>query len=104
MGHIASRYVAKIILTEDNNRDESFSDITADISKGIDSGCYRVIKDREIAIRTAIAEANEGDIIAIIGKGHERYKIENGRRIPFDERMIIEDALKRRASAYETQA
>lgn len=104
MGRIASRYATKIILTEDNNRDESFSDITADISKGIDSGCYRVIKDREIAIRTAIAEAKEGEIIAIIGKGHERYKIENGRRIPFDEREIIEDALKRRALAYENQA
>ena len=104
MGRIASKYATKIIITEDNNRDESFADITADISKGIDSGCYRVIKNREIAIRTAIAEAHEGEIIAIIGKGHEKYKIENKGRIPFDERQIIEDALKRRAAENANQA
>ena len=104
MGRIASKYATKIIITEDNNRDESFTDITADISKGIDSGCYRVIKNREIAIRTAIAEAHEGEIIAIIGKGHEKYKIENKGLIPFDERQIIEDELKRRAAEYANQA
>lgn len=104
MGCIASRYTSKIILTEDNNRDESFFDITADIAKGIESGCYRVIKDREAAICAAIEEANEGDIIAIIGKGHEKYKIENGNRIPFDERMIIENALKKRMESHENQA
>ena len=104
MGRIASRYATKIILTEDNNRDEPFCDIIADISKGIDAGCYRVIKNRESAIRAAISEAEEGDTIAIIGKGHEKYKIENGKYIPFDERRIIEDELRKRAEAYENKA
>ena len=63
-----------------------------------------MIKDREAAICAAIEEANEGDIIAIIGKGHEKYKIENGNRIPFDERMIIENALKKRMESHENQA
>ena len=95
-GRLASQYAEKIILTEDNNRTETFADIIADIARGIDYKEYRVIRDRESAIRSAIYEARAGDTIAIIGKGHERYKIENGSSLPFDERAIIKDALIKR--------
>ena len=101
-GSLASKYASKIILTEDNNRNEAFADIIADIARGIDYKEYRVIRDREIAIRTAIYEASPGDIIAIIGKGHERYKIENGITMPFDERAIIKDAMKKRSEINES--
>ena len=52
------------------------------------------------SIAVDIAAFNKEICIVIDGT----VGIENGRRIPFDERMIIEDALKRRTSAYETQA
>ena len=100
MGKAASEYTKKIIITEDNNRDEDFSDIVADIAKGISDGVYRVIKDRETAIRTAIYEADAGDIVAIVGKGHERYKIENGKYTPFNERSIVADAIEIRSKGY----
>ena len=96
MGTIATLYADKIILTEDNNRNESFEDIISDISKGIHFKEYRVIRDRETAIRTAISDASSGDIIAIIGKGHEKYKITNTTIIPYDEIIIVKDALEKR--------
>lgn len=104
MGRCASQYSEKIIITEDNNRNECFVDIVSDISRGIDNGEYRVIKNREKAIHTAIIEAKEGEIVAIIGKGHERYKIEGGKYIPFDERLIINEALRKRSAARENKA
>lgn len=104
MGKIASEYADKIILTEDNNRNERFSDIISDIVKGIEFEDFRIIRNREIAIRTAIAEATPCEIVAIVGKGHEKYKIECGNTIPFDEESIVKDALKKRSSgdAYKT--
>ena len=63
-----------------------------------------MIKSREKAICTAITEAEEGEIIAIIGKGHERYKIEGDEYIPFDERLIVDEALKKRSVARENKA
>ena len=92
-GKHAKMYASKIILTEDNCRTESFENIIADIAKGIGEGGYEIIKDRESAIRYAIRSAKQGDVVAVIGKGHEKYKIVGNNYVPFDERKIIEEAL-----------
>ena len=95
MGEIAGKYSDYCIITEDNNRYEEFDDIASDILVGINkTSCeYKIIPDRKYAIKYAIENAIEGDIIMLLGKGHEDYKEIKGERIPFDERVIIREIL-----------
>jgi len=96
MGEIAGRYSDYCIITEDNNRYEEFEDIAKDILKGMNkTDCeYTMISDRKEAIKYAIENGQEGDIIMLIGKGHEDYKEIKGVRYPFDERVIIKEILE----------
>ena len=54
---------------------------------------YTIISDRKEAIKYAIKNGLPGDIIMLIGKGHEDYKEIKGVRYPFDERVIIKEIL-----------
>jgi UDP-N-acetylmuramoyl-L-alanyl-D-glutamate--2,6-diaminopimelate ligase len=51
------------------------------------------ITDRKEAIKTACALAAKGDIILLAGKGHETYQEINGKKLPFDDRKILEEML-----------
>lgn len=95
MGEIAGKYSDFCIITEDNNRYEEFTDIANDILIGMNkTKCpYEIIPDRKDAIKYAIQHGIEGDIIMLIGKGHEDYKEIKGKRYPFDERVIIKEIL-----------
>ncbi len=95
MGEIAGKYSDFCIITEDNNRFEDFEDIANDILVGMKkTTCeYIVIPDRKDAIKYAIKNGIEGDIIMLIGKGHEDYKEIKGVRYPFDERVVIKEIL-----------
>lgn len=99
MGEVASKLADFLILTEDNNRFEKVEDIIADIHKGIAKGNpdvpYVEIPDREEAIHYAIDHAQEGDLICVIGKGHETYRDRMGVKTPFLEREIIENYAKK---------
>ena len=97
-GMHAETYADRIIITEDNSRNESFDDIANDIISGIKSKAFELIQDRESAIKHAIKNANPGDLVAVLGKGHEKYKIIKDEYIPFDERKIITTAVNKRAS------
>ena len=81
------------ILTEDNNRFEKVEDILADIKVGMAKGNpqakYLEIPDRLDAIHYAMDHAQEGDLIALIGKGHETYRDRMGEKTPFLERELI---------------
>ena len=103
-GRHADNLADKIILTEDNSRFEPLENIIADISVGITKKCFETVPDRESAIRYAFEIANEGDVVAVVGKGHERYKIVNGAYLPFDERQIIDDAMKKASKRYASRA
>ncbi len=95
MGEMAGKYSDYCIITEDNNRYEEFEDIANDILVGIKkTKCeYTIIPDRKEAIKYAIKNGKKGDIIMLIGKGHEDYKEIKGVRYPFDEREIIKEIL-----------
>lgn len=95
MGEMASKYSDFCIITEDNNRYEEFSDIADDIMKTFDKeNCeYIIIPDRKDAIKYAITNGKKGDIIMLLGKGHEDYKEIKGVKYPFDERVIIKEIL-----------
>ena len=95
MGEIAGKYSDFCIITEDNNRFEEFDDIAEDILVGMSkTECeYKIISDRKEAIKYAIENGQDGDIIMLIGKGHEDYKEIKGVKYPFDERVIIKEIL-----------
>ena len=57
---------------------------------------HTVIRDRKEAIKTAIKEADDGDIVAILGKGSERYNIDDKGYHSFNERDIVITALNKR--------
>ena len=95
MGETSGKYADFSILTEDNSRLEKCEDIIADIVEGISKtdGEYIIIPDRKEAIKYSILHAQEGDIVLLLGKGHEDYQDKNGVKTPFDERVIIQEIL-----------
>ena len=76
MGEIGGKLADFCIITEDNSRYEDVQEILTDIKVGLSmtSGTYIEIPDRRKAIEFAVSHAREGDMIAIIGKGHEDYQ------------------------------
>lgn len=96
MGLMAGKYSDFCIITEDNNRYETFNTIAKDILIGISkTNCqYIIIPKRKEAIKYAIKNARKGDVIMLLGKGHEDYLEVNGEKIPFDERSIIKKVLR----------
>lgn len=95
MGEISGKYSDLTIITEDNSRFEDVNDIMNDIETGIKktSGKYIKIADRTDAISYAINNAEDGDIILLLGKGHETYQEKNGKRKHYDEREEIQKVL-----------
>ena len=61
------------------------------ISDYVGPAPYRVLLDREAAVREAVQLSAPGDIVLFAGKGHETYQLVCGRHIPFSEREIIAD-------------
>ncbi len=107
MGALAELYSDFTVVTADNSRGEPLSVIIEDILSGFrDTEKRTVITDRAAAIRHAIMLADDGDTVAVIGKGHERYNVDASGYHSFDERSIIYEALKLRAEkrAYENRA
>jgi UDP-N-acetylmuramoyl-L-alanyl-D-glutamate--2,6-diaminopimelate ligase len=97
MGAVAARLADEVILTSDNPRSERPAAILAEIEAGARGGApVRVIEDRREAIQAAIDACGDGDALLIAGKGHETYQIIGERTLPFDDRVVAGDALRRR--------
>ncbi len=96
MGEISSEYADLTIITSDNPRQEEPMAIIQDILTGVQkkSGKYVMIADRKEAIRYAILNAEDGDVIVLAGKGHEDYQIIGDIKYPMDERVIIREILE----------
>ncbi|MCR4716046.1 MAG: UDP-N-acetylmuramoyl-L-alanyl-D-glutamate--2,6-diaminopimelate ligase [Lachnospiraceae bacterium] len=96
MGEISSKYADFTIVTSDNPRNEDPDAIIEDILVGVKKadGEYVTIKDRHEAIRYAIENAVDGDVIILAGKGHEDYQEINGVKHHMDEREIVADVVK----------
>jgi UDP-N-acetylmuramoyl-L-alanyl-D-glutamate--2,6-diaminopimelate ligase len=75
-----------IILTSDNPRGESPTAIAAQIRGGIEGATnVRIDLDRRHAIRSAVLDAGERDVIVIAGKGHEADQIVGQNAFPMDD-------------------
>ena len=93
MGRIATELADLAIVTSDNPRSEEPEAIIAEIFAG--AGDAEVEPDRREAIARAIGEAAEGDVVVIAGKGHEQGQQFADRTIPFDDREVAREALRR---------
>lgn len=89
MGNIATELADLAIITSDNPRTESPSEIIIDILSGVKKDNYIAIENREKAILLALNIAKKGDTLLLAGKGQERYQIIGREKIEFDEREII---------------
>lgn len=98
MGRIASELSDYVVVTSDNPRTEDPMAIIRDILPGLEQGStpYTVICDRIEAIRWAIENHREGDVILLCGKGHEDYQIIGHEKIHMDEREIVAEILRER--------
>lgn len=95
MGKIAVEKADLAIVTSDNPRSEDPTSIIREIEQGIppEATNFESIVDRQQAIERALQAAQEGDLVLLAGKGHEIYQEVGGRKIHFDEREIIKEAL-----------
>lgn len=105
MARAACHYSDSVILTSDNPRSEDPEAIFRDMRKGLphpvpsEKTIYE-IPDRSDAIEKAIALAKSGDVVFILGKGHEDYQILANGKIPFSDREVVETALKRKSRVF----
>ncbi len=94
MGKIAAELSDIVIVTSDNPRTENPEKILDEIEVGLGKKNHERIVDRREAIFRAIELAEAGDIVLILGKGHETYQILNTGTIHFDDREVALEAIK----------
>lgn len=99
MGEIAGKLADRIVVTDE----ESYSEDPAQIRKAIIQGVAKVKKatetmveigDRKEAIAYALKHAQKGDLILITGLGHEQFRVEQGKRIPWNDTEVVQKLLK----------
>jgi UDP-N-acetylmuramoyl-L-alanyl-D-glutamate--2,6-diaminopimelate ligase len=94
LGRAASQADVAVV-TSDNPRSEDPGKIIKEIVKGMPTGgTVHVEIDRAAAIRWAVQNARPGDCILVAGKGHETEQILGDRRIPFDDREQLQQAIE----------
>lgn len=92
MGEIAEIYATKIYLTSDNPRSENPHLIINEILEGIgNKDKVFVESNRKLAIKKALSELQNDEILLILGKGDETYQIIGNETLPFDDRVEVEE-------------
>jgi UDP-N-acetylmuramoyl-L-alanyl-D-glutamate--2,6-diaminopimelate ligase len=103
MGRAGAELSDIAVVTSDNPRSEDPAAIIGQIEAGIDENVaaeVAVEQDRRSAIAMALGRADEGDMVVIAGKGHEQgQEFENGRKIPFDDRDVAREELRKLTKA-----
>ena len=103
MGEVCGKEADFIVLTADNSRFEKTRDIIRDIESTLtkykkendfENG-YVIIEDRYKAIEYAIKNRKKGDVICVMGKGHEPLMEMNGEKIRFLDREVILEILRK---------
>lgn len=96
MGLVAEKNADRVLVTSDNPRSEIAQAIIDEILAGMTQA--EVEADRATAIRRAVLEASESDVILLAGKGHETYQEIAGVRTPFSDLEQAQLALALRRS------
>ena len=92
MGEAAARFADRVVVTDDNPRDEDPGAIRREVL----AGCPDAIEigDRGEAIRNAIAGLAADDVLVVAGKGHETGQIAGGATRPFDDAETVREAVR----------
>lgn len=86
------------IITSDNPRSEDAGAIAAEVASGVaDAANVSIEIDRRKAITRALEHARSGDIVLILGKGHETGQQVGDEVLPFDDRVVAADVLRQLA-------
>jgi len=92
MGQVVNELADVAIVTSDNPRSEDPGEIAAEVVGRLQ---LDVELDRRRAIERALEAAREGDVVVIAGKGHEQGQEIGGRKLPFDDREVARETLRR---------
>jgi UDP-N-acetylmuramoyl-L-alanyl-D-glutamate--2,6-diaminopimelate ligase len=85
----------RVVVTNDNPRSEDPAAIIDSVMSGIpEQGRAVRIPDRAEAIDQAIRAASPGDVVLVLGKGHERGQEVADRILPFDDRIVCRRILR----------
>jgi UDP-N-acetylmuramoyl-L-alanyl-D-glutamate--2,6-diaminopimelate ligase len=102
MGRVAAELSDRIVVTDEDPREEDRLAIIEQIAAGARDAAHRdgeellLIPDRTEAIRYAVAHAAPGDTVLLAGKGHESTLITGDGPVPWDERGVAEQAVRKR--------
>lgn len=101
LGKIAVKYCDKIIITNEDPYDENPMEIINQVAEGAGLKAEKIL-DRREAIKTALEFAKLNDVVIITGKGAEPWMcVKNGKKIPWDDRKIVREALEKIVQATE---
>ena len=89
MGKAAEMFSDFVIITSDNPRYENPELILDDIEYGMKKNGHTRIVNREVAVCHALELAQEGDVVAILGKGAETYQDINGVKSPYSDLEVV---------------
>jgi len=94
MGLAAAKYAKKLYITSDNPRSEDPQEIIEQIATPLEGkeGVVKIV-DRKEAIKQAIKELKDDEVLLILGKGDENYIDIKGEKIPFDDRIVARELL-----------
>lgn len=96
LGKLANQYLDHVILTEVDNRGENIEDICYEIQEEIKDIPSIIITKREVAVEQAIEQACPGDVVLLLGKGHEKFiSLEVGQEYYAGDKEIALNAIKR---------
>ena len=106
-GAIAGKYSDIIIITEDDSRTEDPVAIANDFKRGVRRSGFPekdlyVELNRQKAIRLALSLARRGDLVLILGKGHEKTILRADGPHPFEDLKVTKKELRRLLRAQKT--
>ena len=102
MGMVAARMSDVVVITSDNPRTEDPARIIEEVMRGAEpeirqrSVTVTAVLDRAEAIQGAVRGAAAGDLVLIVGKGHEKHQDIDGVSHPFDDVAMARAALAER--------
>lgn len=101
MGEVAAKTADFVILTAEDPRSESPEKIIDDIAKGcfaqgaVEGKNFARVPDRRRAIRLALKKAKKGDVVLVLGKGHERTMAVAGVEHPWNDHQAVKEEFAR---------
>jgi UDP-N-acetylmuramoyl-L-alanyl-D-glutamate--2,6-diaminopimelate ligase len=99
MGRAGAQMADIVLITSDNPRSEDPQMIVMEVKAGAEGDArVEVEVDRRKAIAQALAYAKAGDTVVIAGKGHEQGQEFADRIVPFDDREVVRETLRRLAA------